>query len=94
MTRTASEILEQEFLQTRAKLLEVAAFFDRLDACPDNADDANHATQNQQERLRLLKAGVELLNDHDSSKAARLQLLFSREYDAKWREQFGLTAAQ
>ena len=94
MTRTASEILEQEFLQTRAKLLEVAAFFDRLDACAVNEDGTTPLTQTQQERLRLLKAGVELLNEDDSSKAARLQLLFSREYDANWRDQFGLTASR
>lgn len=93
MARTASEIIEQEFLQTRAKLLEVAAFFDRLDASGDSTI-AGSAAEKDQERLRLLKAGVELLNDDQGAKAARLQLLFSREYDAQWREQFGLTAAR
>ena len=32
MPRTSSEILSQEFLLARAKILEIAAFFDRLDA--------------------------------------------------------------
>ena len=32
MTRTARDVLDQEFLSIRAKLLEVAAFYDRLNS--------------------------------------------------------------
>ncbi len=82
MTRTASEVLEQEFLQVRAKILEVAAFFDRLGEAPASTINAD--------QLELLQKGCEILNDDSDNKAAQIQLLFSREYKDDWREQFGV----
>ena len=82
MSRTAREVLEQEYLQVRAKILEVAAFFDRLSEA--EASEANQA------QLELLEKGCEILNDNEVDKAARLQLLFSREYDAQWREKYSI----
>ncbi len=80
MSRSPSEVLTQEFLQTRAKILEIAAFYDRL-------GDAYGLDRTQ---LELLRKGCEILNDDRSDKAARVQLLFSREYDENWRQQFGI----
>ncbi len=82
MSRTSSEILSQEFLQTRAKILEIAAFFDRLDAA--------ELTESDSGPLQLLCDGCGILNDDEPDKAARVQLLFSRQYDAQWREQFDI----
>ena len=82
MPRTAREVLDQEFLQVRAKILEIASFFDRLGEA--EASDVN------QEQLDLLKKGCAILDDADSDKAARVQLLFSREYEADWREKFSI----
>ena len=82
MSRTSSEILSQEFLQTRAKILEIAAFYDRL--------DADELTESDGEALRLLDGGCAILNDDEPNKAARVQLLFSREYNAQWRKQFDI----
>lgn len=82
MARTAREVLDQEYLQVRAKILEVAAFFDRLSEA--EASDAN------QSQLELLEQGCAILNDNEVDKAARVQLLFSREYDAQWREKFSV----
>jgi hypothetical protein len=82
MSRSSSEILSQEFLQVRAKILEIAAFYDRFDeAGPSQAHD---------HQFDLLRQGCELLADDRGDKAARVQLLFSREYDENWREQFGV----
>ncbi len=83
--RNAEQVVEQEFLQVRAKLLEIAAFLDRLD--PDSTKGVSSASA---ERLKLLHAGCELLLDSDSDKAARLQLLFSRKYDDQWRNAMGI----
>lgn len=82
MTRTAREVLDQEFLQTRAKILEVAAFFDRL--AEAQASDFN------QDQLELLQSGCRILDDGELDKAARLQLLFSREYEADWRDKYSV----
>lgn len=82
MSRTSSEILSQEFLQTRAKILEIAAFYDRL--------DMDELTESDGVALQLLVGGCAILNDNESNKAARVQLLFSRQYDAQWRQQFDI----
>ncbi len=82
MTRSAREVLDQEFLQVRAKILEVASFFDRLSEA-----DASSVDQRQ---LGLLRGGCKILEDEDGEKAARVQLLFSREYDEGWRNRFDI----
>jgi hypothetical protein len=83
--RNAEQVVEQEFLQVRAKILEIAAFFDRLEPA-----DAENVSSPNAERLKLLRAGCELLLDSDREKAARLQLLFSRKYDEQWRKAMGV----
>ena len=92
MPRTANDILAQEFLQVRAKILEIAAFFDRLEAsqAAQAAGEPPPANPADPRQLDLLRSGCEILTDQDEDKAARVQLLFSREYNAHWREQFGI----
>ena len=81
-SRTKSDVLEQEFLVLRAKILEVAAGLDRLDrAAGSLADD---------ERLKRLYHGIRLLLADAPERARAVQLLFSREYDAAWRKQFNV----
>ncbi len=82
MSRSPSEVLTQEFLQTRAKILEIAAFYDRL----GNASSAELDGR----QLELLQRGCQVLNDDQPDKAARVQLLFSCDYQENWREQFGI----
>ena len=79
MPRTASQILHQEFLITRAKILELAAFFDRLDQ--DSTQD---------DSLAKLRHACRILDDDASDKAARVQMLFSREYNPSWRDDFAV----
>lgn len=83
MPRSASDILNQEFLQVRAKLLEVAAFFDRF----EKAEGAD-ALAGSDGQLQLLRQACDLLIDGEGDKAARMQLHFSREYQSDWREKF------
>jgi hypothetical protein len=82
MPRSPSEVLSQEFLQTRAKILELAAFYDRLQLSPENTADP--------QQLQLLHAACQILTDDQPEKAARVQLLFSRDYNPHWRDEFGI----
>jgi hypothetical protein len=82
LARAADLVLEQEFLPLRAKILEIAAGLDRLDrAAGDPRRD---------ERRERLERAIRLLLASESMRAEQVQLLFSREYDESWREQFGV----
>lgn len=75
-------MLEQEFLVVRAKILEIGAFFDRLNSAETATCDGR--------KLTLLQDACQLLCGDDPEKAKRIQLLFSREYDQSWREKFNV----
>jgi len=77
---TAAELLDREFLETRCKLLEVAAALDRLDRAEGSVgDDAR--------RQKIQRALGILASDQDN-RAEQLQLLFSLDYDPAWRKKF------
>lgn len=80
--RLRDAVLEQEFLPLRAKILEIAAGLDRLDRAADAGEDGG--------RRERLEQAIQLLLAEDPSRAARVQLLFSRDYDESWRERFGV----
>jgi hypothetical protein len=80
--RTKDAVLEQEFLPLRAKILELAAGLDRLDrAGGDMSTDG---------RRQRLERAIQLLLKDEPNRAELVQLLFSREYDATWRNKFGV----
>ena len=69
----AAELFQREFLEIRAKILQLAAHLDRLDRAPgDMADDGRRDT---------VQRGLALLLEPDAGRAERVQLLFSRPYD-------------
>ena len=77
---TAPQVLERFFLESRAKLLDLAATFDRLDRAEGSvADDP---------RRGKLDAALRLLLDGQPDRAERLQTLLSRPYDPAWAEGF------
>ena len=80
VVRERQEILDREFLELRARLLEIAASFDRLQRSDGEPDV----------REQLIARGLEILSDSDPEKAERIQLLFSREYSPDWRTEFGI----
>jgi hypothetical protein len=81
----ASEVLDREFLEIRAKLLQVAAHFDRLErAAGTVADDP---------RLAKIHAALEVLDGTEPGRAEKLQMIFSREYTPEWRTLFEIPAA-
>ncbi|MFQ5464016.1 MAG: hypothetical protein ACE5E5_15500 [Phycisphaerae bacterium] len=78
-TREAVEVLDREFLEIRHRLLDVAAWLDRIDA----AADPQHARADA--RMEQVDRAVSILSDSQADKARRVQLAFSLEYDANWR---------
>ena len=82
--RTATAILDESFLEVRAKLLEVAATLDRIDR---SSDDGQPLTGNSTARRAKLDAAIRILLSEGPDRALRLQRLFSREYEAGWRDQ-------
>ncbi len=65
---TRDQVIETYFMEHRAKLLEVAAFLDRLDRSEGDSDDF---------RMRSFYDALELLTDGKSDRTARLLDLFS-----------------
>ncbi len=79
---TADAVLDREFLEMRAKILELAASFDRLDRGEGGINDDR--------RMELIREALKLLEDPNAGRAEKIQLLFSREYSGSWRNEFGI----
>jgi hypothetical protein len=79
---TASQVLNREFLEIRAKILEIAASFDRLDRSEGSiAEDP---------RLQRIHEALDVLRDGVSDRAEQVQLIFSRQYEEIWPQKFGM----
>ena len=75
----APEVLNREFLQIRAKLLEIAASLDRLDRADGTmADDY---------RMQQIQAAMAITADGQPARAERVQMAFSLPYDTAWQDQ-------
>ena len=73
----ALEVLNREFLEIRARLLHIAASLDRMDRADGSADG--------DPRLDLIRRALSILAGDDAERAVKIQLLFSRTYDADWQ---------
>jgi hypothetical protein len=82
----APAVLNREFFEIRAKLLEVAASFDRIDRGSGSVEG--------DPRMNLLDEALGILREDRPDRAEAIQLLFSRQYDARWRERFQLAPAR
>ena len=80
----SSQILEREFLEMRAKILELAASLDRIDRADGDVSD--------EPKTIGIRKGIEILSEMQTDRAERVQLLFSREYHENWEEDFQLEA--
>lgn len=78
----ADKVLEREFLEIRAKILELAASLDRLGRGDGSVDD--------DPRIRLIHDGFKILEEKEEGRAERIQLLFSQPYEIEWRKQYGI----
>jgi hypothetical protein len=78
-TRDALEVLDRDFLETRCKILEIAAVLDRIDRAPSR----HH--EHPDPRLGRLRQALEALCEPGPGRAETIQLIFSLDYDPNWR---------
>lgn len=78
----AAAVLDREFLEIRAKLLEVAASFDRIDRGDGSVEG--------DPRMALYREALEVLLADEPERAERIQMIFSRQYEDNWRSEFQL----
>lgn len=83
---TAIEVLDREYPEIRAKILQLAASFDRMGRAEGSLDE--------DPRLRQLREAVEVLCDEREGRAERLQMLLSDAYDDGWRKTFGVVTSR
>ena len=87
--RDVAEVLNRDFLDTRSRILDLAAALDRLDRAPARASD--HVPDR---RLAQLRQALEALLEPGPGRAETVQRLFSLEYDPEWRERQGVAATR
>ena len=81
----ANQILDREFLEIRSRILDVASSLDRIQrADGDVSSDP---------RMRKLTEALQIVLMQDPHRAEKIQLLFSREYDEHWKDEFSLPSA-
>ena len=73
----ATEVLTREFLEIRAKILEIGAALDRI----DRADGA----VGNDPRMSRIRQGLAALAHPSPDRAEQIQLLFSITYDEDWQ---------
>ncbi len=78
----AAAVLEREFLEIRAKILEVASSLDRF--------DRGEGDVSSDPRFKQLLQGIDILKEPGEGRAERVQTLFSLDYDPDWRSNFGI----
>jgi hypothetical protein len=75
----AARALDQFFLEARAKLLDLAAIFDRV----GRGEEA--AAAEVDPRMAKIRQALEVLLDRSGGRAERIQQIFSLEYDPNWK---------
>lgn len=70
----ASDVLDDEFLQIRHRLIDIAAALDRIDRGTDPAK------VQADPRLAEIQRAVDVLSETKPNRAERLQMVFSQEY--------------
>jgi hypothetical protein len=76
----ACEVIDREFLEIRARLLQVAASLDRL----DRADGSLSGDP----RLAGIQKALAILSGPGPDRAEEIQLVFSRTYEPGWLARF------
>ncbi len=84
--RDADTVFERDFLETRGKILEVAAALDRLDRAPGGRPHEGHDP-----RMGQLLRALEALMAPGPDRAETIQLIFSDEYDPTWPAKYEIS---
>lgn len=80
--RSAEQIVAEEFMMARARILELAATLDRIKRASGDVEGSKN--------MRLLVQGIHILCDDELEKSKRVQLLMSRQYDSQWQAQMSI----
>ena len=78
---TAAAILDREFLEIRAKILELAASFDRLERADGSATS--------DPRWSDIMKGLRVLANDSANRAEQVQMIFSLAFDDEWKKKPG-----
>ena len=81
----AMQVLDHDFLETRAKILEVAAILDRIDRAA-----ARHG-EHPDSRYVPVRRAVGGLLEPGPGRAETVQHIFSLDYDSGWRERMNVS---
>jgi hypothetical protein len=80
---TAEEILHRDFLDMRARILDLATAIDRIDRAASDSKDPG-LTEGRI-RLEQIHAALATLREDRPGRAERVQMIFSLPYDENWR---------
>lgn len=80
----SKQILEREYLEIRAKILQLAASLDRMNRADGSVEG--------DDRVDLVQKGIAILASEATNRAEQVQLLFSREFDESWQDKFQISA--
>lgn len=83
--RSITQVLDQDYLAIRARILDLAAALDRLNL----AHEPPHHPPDR--RLAEIRTALEALLEPDLGRAETIQRIFSLEYDPHWRTRFELS---
>ena len=77
---SANKALDNFFFEARSKLLDLAAFLDRINRGREASAVSNDP------RLDKIRRALEVLHDQSGGRAERIQQIFSLEYDPQWEK--------
>ena len=78
----AEQILDRDFLDTRHRIIDVAAALDRIER-----SDTDGMVRDDP-RLAQMTEAIRMLVDGKPDRAERVQMVFSDPYDPNWRAEF------
>ncbi len=78
--REVPEVLDRDFLETRSRILDIAAALDRL----DRARVVSGESSPPDRRLAQIRLAIESLLEPGPGRAETVQRLFSLDYDSEW----------
>ncbi|HEV3162390.1 MAG TPA: hypothetical protein VGZ22_00005 [Isosphaeraceae bacterium] len=81
--RDAAVVLDRDFLETRTRILDIAAALDRLDRAAGIQGDS------PDRRLAQLRQAIAALLEPGPARAETVQRIFSLEYDPHWQHKKG-----
>jgi hypothetical protein len=76
----AAKALDAFFFEARSKILDLAAFLDRIER------GENAAAIQKDPRLEKVRRAVKVLLDEGDDRAEQVQTIFSLDYDPKWEK--------